>query len=303
MIIYRLGNTLEEIDTEELDACSSAVFLTDSSQGIQCLKLADICYNGDVNLSNVEFCKLETQQEYLLGFLNIPKQLQMREAHYHIMIFINEKHIVIIDEEGYAKRILIWIMRNRIHQGASREQFLYNFLGQIIGKDMELLTKKEQQLIHIEEHTLKDSSNQFLTDIMTIRKELLFMKGYYDQMIDLIRELEENENHFFQETQVYYFDLLANRTGRLMRKTEHLLSYVQTIRDAFQTKVETEQNKNMTFLTIISTIFFPLTLITGWYGMNFQNMPELKHGYPGVIVLSLIILFICILIFKKKHIL
>lgn len=303
MIIYHLGKTIEEIDEDEFDSCSSAVILTDSRQGIQSLKLAGFCYNGDVNLSDIEFCRLETQQEYLLGFLNIPKQLQMREAHYRIMFFVNQKHIVIIDDDGYAKRILIWIMRNRVHQGASKEQFLYNFLGQIIGKDMELLTRKEQQLIRIEEQTLKDSSSQFLTDIMLIRKELLLMKGYYDQMVDVIRELEENENHFFQESQTHYFDLLAKRIGRLLRKAEHLLSYVQTIRDAFQTKVETEQNKNMTFLTIISTIFFPLTLITGWYGMNFQNMPELKNGYPGVITLSLIVLFICILIFKKKHIL
>jgi magnesium transporter len=78
---------------------------------------------------------------------------------------------------------------------------------------------------------------------------------------------------------------------------------VQTIRDTAQTKTEQEQTKNMAFLTVISTIFFPLTLITGWYGMNFQNMPELKHGYPGVIALSLIVLMVCIFIFRKKHIL
>ncbi len=303
MVIYRLGDTLEEISEDELDTCPSAVFLTDSSQGSQCLRLADISYSGDVNLSNIEFCKLETQQEYLLGFLNIPKQLQMQESRYRSMFFISKKHIVIIDDDGYAKRILIWIMRNRIHQGVNKEQFLYNFLGQMIGKDMELLAKKEQQLIHIEEHTLADTSSQFLADIMTIRKELLFMNGYYDQLLDLIRELEEDENHFFQKDNLHYFDLLANRIGRFVRKTEHLINYVQTIRDAFQTKLESEQSKNMTFLTVVSTIFFPLTLITGWYGMNFQNMPELKNGYPGVITLSLIVLIICILIFKKKHIL
>ena len=60
------------------------------------------------------------------------------------------------------------------------------------------------------------------------------------------------------------------------------------------------QNKNMQFLTVISTLFFPLTLITGWYGMNFNNMPELEHGYPGIIVLSILIVIICIIIFKKK---
>ena len=59
----------------------------------------------------------------------------------------------------------------------------------------------------------------------------------------------------------------------------------------------------MQYLTMITTIFFPLTLITGWYGMNFRNMPELENGYPGVILLSLAVLIACILFFRKKKIL
>lgn len=58
----------------------------------------------------------------------------------------------------------------------------------------------------------------------------------------------------------------------------------------------------MKFLTVISTIFFPLTLITGWYGMNFRDMPELENGYPGVVVLSMIVVAVCIFVFKKKKI-
>ena len=75
----------------------------------------------------------------------------------------------------------------------------------------------------------------------------------------------------------------------------------QTAADSYQAQVDAVQNKNMQFLTVVSTIFFPLTLITGWYGMNFQNMPELKHGYPGVILLSLIVVAVCIIFFKKKR--
>lgn len=49
----------------------------------------------------------------------------------------------------------------------------------------------------------------------------------------------------------------------------------------------------------LEIIFFPLTLITGWYGMNFQNMPELQNGYPGVIILSVVVIAACIIVFKK----
>ena len=88
-----------------------------------------------------------------------------------------------------------------------------------------------------------------------------------------------------------------------MGRTGYLLEYAQQVRDTYQAQVDAVQNKNMQFLTVVSTIFFPLTLITGWYGMNFQNMPELEHGYPGVILLSLIVVAVCIIFFKKKKIL
>ena len=58
----------------------------------------------------------------------------------------------------------------------------------------------------------------------------------------------------------------------------------------------------MTVLTVITTIFMPLTLIAGWYGMNFVNMPELgwKYGYPVVIVVSAAVVAFCLILFKKK---
>ena len=88
-----------------------------------------------------------------------------------------------------------------------------------------------------------------------------------------------------------------------MNKTSHLLEYANQVNDAYQAQIDAKQNSNMQFLTMISTIFFPLILVTGWYGMNFKNMPELENGYPGVILVCVVIIIICIIIFKKKKIL
>ena len=82
----------------------------------------------------------------------------------------------------------------------------------------------------------------------------------------------------------------------------YLLDYIGQVRDTYQGKVAEHQNSNMEFLTIISTIFFPLTLITGWYGMNFQRMPELswKYGYPAVIGVSVLFIILSLWLCKKK---
>ena len=66
--------------------------------------------------------------------------------------------------------------------------------------------------------------------------------------------------------------------------------------------MDVKQNRIMTLLTVITSIFLPLTLIAGWYGMNFKYMPELnwKLGYPAVILVSIAIVVGCVRWFKKK---
>ena len=156
---------------------------------------------------------------------------------------------------------------------------------------------EREEEIHLGHH------ENFQSKITTIRRELLILRGYYDEIMDVGKALEENENGYFAKKQLKYFGTISDRAERLMNKTSHLLEYAQQVRDAYQAQIDARQNNNMQFLTLISTIFFPLTLITGWYGMNFKNMPELQDGYPGVIALSLIVIAVCLVIFKIKKIL
>ena len=66
---------------------------------------------------------------------------------------------------------------------------------------------------------------------------------------------------------------------------------------------EYNTNSIMKLLTIVTTVFMPLTLITGWYGMNFINMPELQweYGYPAIIIVSILVIIGCMSVFRRKH--
>ena len=81
------------------------------------------------------------------------------------------------------------------------------------------------------------------------------------------------------------WDLFTRRVERLHGFVEQILEHLVQIREMYQTQVDIQQNRVMTLLTVVTTIFMPLTLITGWYGMNFSFMPELgwKYGYLGII--------------------
>ena len=74
------------------------------------------------------------------------------------------------------------------------------------------------------------------------------------------------------------------------------------VRDLYNSQLDVRQNRTVTLLTVVTTIFMPLTLIAGWYGMNFVYMPELKWrlGYPAVIVVSIAIVVFCLILFRKK---
>ena len=264
MIILALGETLEPIDEEQFKAEDrSAVFVATSKEAKEVMELAEMVYEGDINLQTVSFCRMEAQQECLAGSFCIPKLLHVLGSRSRILFFINQRHIVIIDDNDFSWRLIMRIRQNRTKQGATREHFIYNFIGQFMSRDVETL-------------------------------------GRYEK---LIMDMEENENGFFAKKRLKYFGIIADRADRLMGRTAHLLEYAKQVQDAYQAQVDAQQNRNMQFLTVISTIFFPLTLITGWYGMNFKNMPELENGYPGVIILSLVVIAGCIFIFKKKKIL
>ena len=210
--------------------------------------------------------------------------------------------VVLVDDDGFSKRLVSRIKRRKSTRYKTKEIFLFNFIAEFMNRDLEYLVQFEKKLMELEEAVHRDHTENFQSSIATIRRGLLILRGYYDEIMDVGKALEENENHYFAKKHLKYFGTISDRAERLMNKTSHLLEYAGQVNDAYQAKVDAKQNSNMQFLTIISTVFFPLTLITGWYGMNFQNMPELESGYPGVILLSVIVVVACIIIFKIKKI-
>ena len=98
------------------------------------------------------------------------------------------------------------------------------------------------------------------------------------------------------------FQLLSGRISRLTAYIQNLRDYALQIREMYQTQNEVHQNEVMQLLTVVTAIFMPLTLITGWYGMNFANMPELawKYAYPVVAAVGILLVLGEVLYFRKK---
>lgn len=303
MIAYELGETLITAEKEQIiEQGKEAVFIVSPKEAKSLLEEIRIGYEGEIDLKDVAFCKLELEQEYIWGSLNIPRLLDVLGSRYKILFFINKKYIVLVDNSDFSQRLVKRIQRRKSKQGSTREKFISNYMAEFMKRDLDLLLGYEKHLMSIEEYVTSGKAKELPADLVEIRKKLLTLRSYYDEMTDLCRDFEENENGFFSGKQLKYFGTIADRADRLMGKTSHLLEYAQQIKDSYQATIDAKQNANMQFLTVISTVFLPLTLVTSWYGMNFENMPELENGYPWVIFLSVLIVVTVIIVFKIKKI-
>ena len=240
----------------------------------------------------------------LTGSIAIPSMAYEENVAGSFSFALDERGVVFIDDSGLAGRIVRGVAESKRWRMPGLERFLYDFLEQIIYPDLARLEQLEQSLERLEEEILSEENEaeKILPRLNDIRGDLLDLNLYYGQLMDLGLELEENENGFFAEENLRYFRLFAARSERLRNTVGSLREYTVQLRDLIQTRVDVKQNRIMTLLTVITTIFTPLTLLTGWYGMNFRYMPELEYrwSYPAVVVVSLAIAFGCLAYFKKK---
>lgn len=179
---------------------------------------------------------------------------------------------------------------------------MYDFLEQIVRNDRELLEQYDRELDEIELGIISENAGADTNRVNEIRSEIRDLRVHYEQLLDFSQELEENENSFFKHENLRYFRLFSNRIERLRDTTVAIGDHAAQIRDIYKSQLDIKQNRIMTVLTIVTTVFMPLTLIAGWYGMNFKFMPELdsQWGYPVVIIASVVIVAGSLLFFKKK---
>ena len=184
----------------------------------------------------------------------------------------------------------------------SLERFIFDFLEQITDEDLGILDKYEEMLNRFEDQIQLGECENIPDEVFDIRSNVNTLRLHYGQMLDLSQELEENENEFFSEANLRYFSMYSNRIRTLIDITGSLYEHCIQIRELLRSTIEAKQNRLMAILTLIATIFMPLTLIVGWYGMNFVYMPELhyRYAYPIVIGICLVIVLGCVVFFKKK---
>ena len=300
---YYIKNTLEK--AKKLDFKSKNdkfVAVLTSAEWQENRNKFDMGIEMDIDLSVIHSTKAEVNYDSLTGTFSVPDRENISNHNTNFAFALDEKGIVFIDDSGFVNNLISNIISTKRWAIPSLERFIYDFLEQIVAQDQIVLEHFDRELDTIESSILEGEEKDPSLRVSRIRSDLRDLRVHYEQLLDLSQELEENENNFFKEENTRYFHLFTQRISRLHDLTASLREYSIQIRDLYQSKLDIKQNRIMALLTVITSIFMPLTLIAGWYGMNFKYMPELEYraAYPIVIAVSILIVIISLIFFKKK---
>ena len=302
---YLIRNTLEECSAEQChDAGSPYVAVLTPDQWQEQNENFDMGIDFDMNSEDILTTKAEVNYDSLTGTFFIPTQSTFTKEPMKFSFALDETGIVFIDDGKSALSLVKRIQRVKKWRKPSLERFLYDFLELIIHNDLQIMQKYERELEGIEKEIMDSAEDAHIQRNNEIRGDIRDLRIHYEQLQDLGQELEENENGFFTEENIRYFHMFSSRVDRLYDAATHLRDYTIQLNDLYQSQLDVKQNRIMTVLTVVTTIFMPLTLIVGWYGMNFKYMPELESqwGYPIIIGLSLLIVAGSLTFFKIKKI-
>lgn len=255
-------------------------------------------------LSNKPIPQVEVYEEFDFGIL---QRLTIKANQYVAQFFsfyIASNYLVLIiysrDQwiENFCKSLI----------GEQEEKYdishvFFRLLDEVIQLDPYYLDNISEEIGRLEERVINEENVEFSKEIIDIRKKLALFKRHYDPIVDIIEDFVGNENGICSSQGVRYFRILKSRVNRLRAQVDSLSEYTTHVREAYDAQVDIKQNRIMKYFTFITSVFLPLTLIVGWYGMNFTTMPELtwKYGYIYVIIISLLSSFLCLYCFKKKR--
>jgi magnesium transporter len=199
-------------------------------------------------------------------------------------------------------------IRDRIRTGKGKirkmgtDYLVYSMLDSIVDNYFTLLEQLGEKIEDVEEEVVSNPTKTTLTNIYTLKREMLFLRKSVWPLREVISSMERGETELIKkQTQIYIRDVYDH--------TIHAIDTVETYRDMlsgmldiYLSSISNRLNEVMKVLTIITTIFIPLSFIASLYGMNFEFMPELHspYGYPIVLGTMLVIGLIMISVFKKR---
>jgi len=241
----------------------------------------------------VEDCLMEEEQR--------PK-LEIYENQYFLVI----NSIRFDDEEIFLRALnlflgrhyLITVTRQKINELRSvkpilweqevdsADRFLYHLVDLVVDNYITVGDRIEARIESLEEDILMHTKKSHLTEIIGLRSEILWLKKALGPQRDLIATLNKKDLRLIDNDLQKYFGDIHENAVKIYETFETYRDLMGNLREAYQSSLASRANEIMRVFTALTTIFMPLTFITGIYGMNFDYIPGMHYGYGSVILIA-----------------
>ncbi|MEJ2099948.1 MAG: magnesium/cobalt transporter CorA [Desulfobacterales bacterium] len=195
------------------------------------------------------------------------------------------------------------IRKGRIHMRKSGSDYLaYALMDAVVDHYFLILEKMGERIEQFEERVHSEPTPEILRAIHDLKREVIYFRKQVWPMREVLNNLQKAVSPLVQDTTQVFIRDVYDHTIQVIDTIESFRDIIAGIMDLYLSMVSNRMNEVMKVLTIMATLFIPLTFIAGIYGMNFKFMPELewKWSYPVLWVVLIIISGCMLLYFKRK---
>lgn len=250
--------------------------------------------------------KAEEFDDYLFFTLKMLYRIDGSGIDYEQISFVLGHNYLISFQEKEGDLFDGFRERIRLDQGRVRKKhadyLLYRLIDIIVDNYYNVLDKIGDIIEETEETAYEDPSNKSFVKIQSIKKELIYLRKALYPLRDALGKIVKGESEFVREENLRYFSDVYDHVIHLIDSLDTYKDLTSGLLDIHINAMNTKMNEVMKVLTVISTIFIPLTFIVGVYGMNFDIMPELhwKSGYYAVWGIMIVVVISMLTFFKYK---
>jgi magnesium transporter len=183
------------------------------------------------------------------------------------------------------------------------DYLVYSLIDIIIDNYFTILEKLGEKIEDLEDELVVNVRPETLRSIHNLKREMLSLRKSVWPLREVVNGLERGESSLIHKSTYVYLRDVYDHTIQVIDTIETFRDMLAGMFDIYLSSISNRLNEVMKVLTIIATIFIPLTFIVGLYGMNFEYMPELKMrwAYPAVLILMLVIAVTMLVYFKRKR--
>jgi magnesium transporter len=269
---------------------------------------AHFCLNSLVidDIINDQRPKTEEFEDYLFVTLKMLYRIEGAEIDYEQISFVLGKNFLITFQEKEGDLFDAFRERIRQDQGKVRKKeadyLLYRLIDIVVDNYYNVLDNIGEQIEETEECITSDSSMETFKKIQQLKKELIYLHKALYPLRDALGKLVKDESNFIKEENLRYFDDVYDHVIHLIDSLDTYRDLTASLMDIHINTQNTRLNEVIRLLTIISTIFIPLTFIVGVYGMNFKYFPllEWRYGYQAIWTVMILIAGAMVAFFKYK---